>query len=219
MKRTLIFILFIASTLSLTAQPQLKQPEMYVGVHGGVMASLVQFTPSIEQDLLQTLGANGGLVFRYAGHKVCGLQVELNYMQRGWYEQKTGYRRTIDYIELPFLTHLSFGRSFRGFVNLGPQIGYAIREDHKNMPDLTANGEGQTANGAQYLPIDNRFDWGIAGGLGMLYRTKKAGVYQLEARFNYSFGDLFSNSKFATFSRSCPMNISINLGWLWDIKK
>ncbi len=188
---------------------------MYVGVHGGVMASLVTFSPNIEQDLLKTLGANGGFVFRYAGHKVCGLQVELNYMQRGWYEKSTGYHRIIDYIELPFLTHLSFGRSFRGFVNLGPQIGYAIREEHKNMP---SNLDGLSPT-AQYLSIDNRFDWGIAGGLGMLYRSKKAGVYQLEARFNYSFGDYFSNSKFATFSRSCPMNISINLGWLWDIKK
>ncbi len=215
MKRTLIFILLVAGALSVAAQPRLDRPEMYVGIHGGVMASLVQFTPSIEQDLLQTLGANGGLVFRYAGHKVCGLQVELNYMQRGWYEKATGYRRTIDYIELPFLTHLSFGRSFRGFLNLGPQIGYAIREQHENMPaDLS--GLSPTA---QYLSIDNRFDWGIAGGLGILYRTKKAGVYQLEARFNYSFGDLFSNSKFATFGRSCPMNISINLGWLWNVKK
>ncbi len=215
MKRTLLFILLVAGALSVAAQPRLDRPEIYVGIHGGVMASLVQFTPSIEQDLLQTLGANGGLVFRYAGHKVCGLQVELNYMQRGWYEKATGYRRTIDYIELPFLTHLSFGRSFRGFLNLGPQIGYAIHEQHHNTPtDLT-----DLKTTAQYLSIDNRFDWGIAGGLGMLYRTKKAGVYQLEARFNYSFGDLFSNSKFATFGRSCPMNISLNLAWLWDIKK
>ncbi len=214
MRRSLLFLLLVCS-LSLAAQPHLEQPEMYVGFHGGVMASMVSFTPDIDQDLLQTLGTNGGLVFRYAGHKVCGLQIELNYMQRGWYETKTGYQRIIDYIELPFLTHLAFGRKFRGFVNLGPQIGYAIREEHKHIPsDLT--GLQPTA---QYMSIDNRFDWGIAGGLGMLYRSKKAGVYQLEARFNYSFGDYFSNSKFATFGRSCPMNISINLGWLWDIKK
>ncbi len=214
MKKALFLIVFIVCAVALSAQPRLAQDEMYVGFHAGAIATIVNFSPEVQQTVGNPfLGANGGFVFRYAGHKVCGLQVELNYMQRGWKEERTGFQRTIDYIELPFLTHLYFGRKFRGFVNLGPQIGYAIREESKNTPtDLT-----NLYPTAQYLSIDNRFDWGIAGGLGMLYRSK-AGVYQLEARFNYSFGGLYSNSKFATFAQSVPMSLSLNFAWMWQIQ-
>ncbi len=214
MKRFSLVSILLLLCFSLLAQPRLQQEEMYVGVHAGVLASMVTFSPTVEQSATHPFwGANGGFVFRYNGHKVCGLQVELNYMQRGWHETRTGYQRQIDYLELPFLTHLSFGRRFKGFVNLGPQIGYALREKHENLPSDMTN----LFPTAQYLSIDNRFDWGIAGGLGMLYNSK-AGVYQLEARFNYSFGDYFSNSKFATFARSCPMNLSLNFAWLWPIR-
>ncbi len=214
--RKLLIISFLLCALNLAAQPRLKQEEMYIGVHAGAIATMVSFAPEIEQNALQPfLGANGGFVFRYAGHKVCGLQVELNYMQRGWYEVQTGYKRTIDYIELPFLTHLSFGKKCRGFVNLGPQIGYAIRDV---LPTAPLSPSDKYYPSAQYLHIDNRFDWGIAGGLGVLYRTPKAGVYQLEARFNYSFGNLYANSKFDAFSKSFPMSLSLNLAWLWPLR-
>ncbi len=197
------------------AQPRLLEEEMYVGVHGGVIASMVSFTPTIEQSALNPqLGGNGGLIFRYAGHKVCGLQVELNYMRRGWHEVETNYTRNIDYIEVPFLMHLSVGKKFRGFLNLGPQIGYAIHESEANRPVKFVTGQ----HIAQYNPIDTPFDWGLAGGLGMLYRTKNAGVYQLEARFNFNFGDIFSNHKADYFSKSSIMSLSLNLAWLWQLK-
>ncbi len=214
--RKLLTILLLVCALGLTAQPRLEHDEMYVGVHAGAIATMVSFSPTVQQSASHPfLGANGGFVFRYAGHKVCGVQVELNYMQRGWHETKTGYTRTIDYLELPFLTHLSFGKSFRGFVNLGPQIGYAIRETRPAVPTLP---EGERYPTAQYLHIDNRFDWGLAGGLGMLYRTPKAGVYQIEARFNYSLGNLYGNSKYDAFSKSFPMSLSLNFAWLWPLR-
>lgn len=208
MKRSFFILVLFSLCMGAMAQPRLQTDEMYVGVHAGVLASMVNFTPDVAQSALQPfLGPNAGFVFRYSGHKCCGLQVELNYMQRGWHETKTGYRRSIDYIELPFLAHIYFGKKFRGFLNLGPQIGYALHEQHTHLPDTSA---------PQYLSLDSRFDWGVAGGLGMLYRSK-AGVWQLEARFNYSFGDLFANHKADYFGNSNPMCLSLNLAWLWQV--
>ncbi len=213
--KQILLIIFCACSAIIMAQPRLLEEEMYVGVHGGVIASMVSFTPTIEQSALNPhLGANGGFIFRYAGHKVCGLQVELNYMRRGWHEVETNYTRNIDYIEVPFLMHLSVGKKFRGFLNLGPQIGYAIHESETNRPVRFVTGQ----HIAQYNPIDTPFDWGLAGGLGMLYRTKNAGVYQLEARFNFNFGDIFSNHKADYFSKSSIMSLSLNLAWLWQFK-
>ncbi len=209
-----VFIIgFCLLSLNAYAQPRLDHKEIYLGVQGGVLASMVSFSPEIEQNALQPFwGANGGLVFRYSEHKVCGIQLELNYMQRGWHEVATGYQRQIDYIQIPLLSHIAFGKKCRGFLNLGPQVGYAFRETEK-LPS------GIVMQGAQYAHIDNAFDWGIAGGLGVLYRTNKAGVYQLEARFNYSFGDIFSNHKTDYFGRSASMNLSLNFAWLWEFKQ
>ena len=125
MKRSLLAILLLLPSLFVAAQPRLTTPEIYFGVHGGAMASMVNFSPSVTQRALTPyMGATAGLVFRYARHKYCGLQVELNWMQKGWREQETDYQRRLDYIELPFLAHINFGKQWRGFFNIGPQIGY-----------------------------------------------------------------------------------------------
>lgn len=205
-------MLVVLST-TIMAQPRLRRPEIYVGAHGGVMASTVLFSPTVENmDILQSpLTMNGGLVFRYAAHKVCALQIELNYMQRGWHEggSANNYTRQLDYIELPLLMHLYFGKErFRGFVNLGPQVGYCVRDVAPQTPN----------NSHQYQPIDKPFDWGLAGGLGCYYRTKKIGLFQLEARFNFSLGTIYNNRKVDYFTQSNSMNLSLNFAYLWEIK-
>ena len=77
------------------AQPRLRQPEYYLGVHGGVTASTVLFMPA-ESGMSPitkacVLGGNGGLMFRYAGHKYCHFQMELNYEHRGWVQDGVGH--------------------------------------------------------------------------------------------------------------------------------
>ncbi len=204
-----ILLISLFATFAIYAQPRLSKPEYYLGVQGGVLASMMQFTPTVKQSALSPhWGANAGLVFRYAGHKYCGLQVEANWMQRGWHETETDYNRTLHYIELPLLFHLYFGKKFRGFLNLGPQIGYCVAEEEKGT---------HASETGQYLKIDKPFDWGVAGGLGF-YGRSIAGTWQLEARFNYSLGDIYNNSKADWFTRSAHMNLSLNFAWLWEFK-
>ncbi len=199
------------------AQPRLRQPEIYFGVQGGVLGSGVFFKPEVENmtPITKTAywGGNGGFVFRYSGQKCCAVQVELNYMQRGWRENNEGgyYTRSLHYIELPFLMHIYFGSDrFRGFFNLGPQIGYCVYDN---------KGTGvQQENGHQYGELDKPFDWGVAGGLGACYRTKKAGTYQIEARFNYSLGTIFANDATDYFTSSNAMSLSLNFAWLWEFR-
>ncbi|MBR2486249.1 MAG: PorT family protein [Paludibacteraceae bacterium] len=219
LRHIFITILLLILSIAVSAQPRLRTPEIYVGAHAGAMASTMLFKPNIANiDIMQSpLTINGGLVFRYAGHKVCAIQTELNYMQRGWSETITlgqttmDYTRQLDYIEIPLLMHLYFGKErFRGFFNLGPQIGYCIRDVATTLP------EGVTA--PHYLPIDKPFDWGLAGGLGCYYRTRHIGLFQLEARFNFSMGTTYNNRKVDYFSQSNAMNLSLNFAYLWEIK-
>ena len=72
--RLIVFCAFILISICAVAQPRLPRPEMYIGLHGGVLASSMIFDPSVKGlDIKYSpLTPNGGLVFRYAGHKVCG---------------------------------------------------------------------------------------------------------------------------------------------------
>ena len=219
LRHIFITILLLILSIAVSAQPRLRTPEIFVGAHAGAMASTMLFKPNIANiDIMQSpLTINGGLVFRYAGHKVCAIQTELNYMQRGWRETITlgqttmNYTRQLDYIEIPLLMHLYFGKErFRGFFNLGPQIGYCIRDVATPLP------EGVTA--PHYLPIDKPFDWGLAGGLGCYYRTRHIGLFQLEARFNFSMGTTYNNRKVDYFSQSNAMNLSLNFAYLWEVR-
>ena len=213
--RCIIVVIALMVSSVMLAQPRLRRPEIYVGGHAGVMASSMIFKPTIKgMDIMQSpLSVNGGLMFRYAAHKVCAIQVEANYMQRGWREQGEGYdyRRQLEYIEVPLLMHLYFGgQHFRGFFNLGPQIGYCFRDTEK--------GEKNPQYRHQYAPIDHPFDWGIAAGLGCYYRTNKIGLFQIEFRANYSLRNLYDSNKTAHFSFSNPINASLNLAYMWEFK-
>ena len=58
----------VAVFCPLQAQPRLRMPKYWVGVHGGVSASTVAFSPRVEgtSNIVKAsvLGGNGGFVFR-----------------------------------------------------------------------------------------------------------------------------------------------------------
>lgn len=199
-------------------QPRLEQPEMYVGAYGGVTAGTVFFRPSVGgmSDLTKVpLGGNGGLIFRYGGHKVCAFQVEAGYAQRGWreYSQSDGYDyyRKLHYIQVPLLAHIHFGGAHaQGFINLGPQIAYCVASEE--------SGTKQTTSTYQYRPIDHPFEWGVAGGLGFYGMHRRAGVFQLELRVHYGFSSLYNNSRAEHFAASNALTASLNFAYLWQIR-
>lgn len=218
-KRFITVILLIILSVSLSAQPRLARAEIYAGAHGGVTGSMVLFSPVVTgtDNVLSTvlLGGNGGLVFRYNGHKYCGLQVEMNYMHRGWRETEESmnirYSRSLHYVEVPFLFHLYFGSDrHRVFLNAGPQVGYCFSD--------LSSGNGHPTATEQYKSLDRRFDYGIAAGLGYTARTRDVGSFQIEARFNFSFSNIFSDHKKDWFAQSHPMDLTLNIGYLWEFK-
>lgn len=217
--RHIFTLLLVLTSITMLGQRRLRVPEMYVGVQAGVSASTVVFNPSVGTmspiEKACVLGGNAGFVFRYSGHKCCAIQLELDYLHRGWREHSTAgvYTHELHYLELPLLMHIYFGSErWRGFFNLGPQIGYCIK-------DGGGKGVEVSADGHEYAPVDHPFDWGIATGAGFYYRSRNAGLYQFEARFDYSFGGIFGTNLVDHFNMASPMDLSINLAWMWEIKK
>ena len=204
------FILLIVLFFSVVVSAQdPEHPEVYIGPNFGVTGSMVMFKPSVSQTYLQ--GYNGGVVFRFISDKNVGFQAELNYSQRGWNESGNLYTRQLNYIELPFMTHLYFGNKSRFFFNLGPKISYLISENV--LVDNTIN----STETQHITKIQNPLDYGLCAGIGFLFRTGSL-VYQFDTRANYSLSDIFSNDKRDYFDTSNNLNISVNFALLFQIK-
>jgi hypothetical protein len=71
----------------------------------------------------------------------------------------------------------------------------------------------------QTKEIENRFDYGITGGLGIEFRTQKAGAFQLEARYHFGLNDVFHASKKDDFSASSNQAISVSIVYLFNVLK
>ena len=212
----LLLPLLFASHTAEAQQTDFKK-RLYVGASYGATFSSVSFAPyKVQQTMLQ--GNTVGSTVRWITEKYLGLQAELNYTQAGWKEEfddpKYAYSRTLNYIEMPFMTHIYFNEgTFAGFVNLGPKLGYFLSESeadglHGDKPNKT--------NEQHDMPTEMRLDWGITGGLGMEVRTS-VGCFLLEGRYYYALGNIYKARKEDLFSKSSSQIISAKLTYLFSI--
>ena len=237
MKRLLASFLITVSTTHAFSQVGEARHNICIGINAGVLMNKVAFTPSIKQNW--HVGPTLGLTFRVTSERYfktyCALQLELNYAQLGWNENILNanieplpdtYQRHLNYLELPFLARLGWGREkngFMGFFAVGPQIGYMILEKSKKSSTWTINSHGDPArpNGmfAQYsMNVSHKVDYGIVAGAGIEINTQ-VGHLMLEGRYYYGLRDLFGNSKKDVFSRSNNGTIQAKITYLFDIKK
>ena len=200
-------------------------PHIAVGGHAGVSLSKMSFSPSIPQTW--HTGTTMGVSLSYTEEKLVGILAELNFEQRGWKESfdnaELQFSRTLNYIELPIMTHIAFGGPrMKCIINLGPEFGFMIAESTSSNFDLSdpyQDGVPATRRTEQMTaPIHSRFDYGITAGVGgEYYLTPKQSVY-LEARFYYGLGNIFPSSKADTFSASRGMSLAVTMGYNFRLK-
>lgn len=229
--------------LSAVAQIGQHRSVLSVGVNGGYVLSSVGFTPKVNQKMFG--GMTGGITFRYVCEKyfstVCSVQAELNYAKVGWKQdildasdapvinQHTGvaeeYSRTVNYLQIPVFAHLAWGREQQGFqffFQAGPQFGIYLSESTAASYDLSSPNLDDRANqtvAQETMPVENKFDYGIAAGLGMEYSHRKVGHFQIEGRYYYGLGNIYGDSKKDYFGKSNFGNIVVKLTYLFDLMK
>ncbi|MBR6129133.1 MAG: PorT family protein [Bacteroidaceae bacterium] len=236
MKRLAVFLLSVACCL-LSVHAQVGEPrtDLAVGMSGGVALNQVSFKPAIKQSMKP--GATVGFTARYTCEKyfslLCAFQGELNYSMAGWKENPEtsamgydggSYQRTVHYVQMPLLANLGYGRErggLKGFLVVGPQLSFCIGETVKT----TGDGAGYVPHqldGLQNqheLKVQRKFEYGITGGLGIDFSTKKGHHFILEGRYFYGLSDMFKNSKKDPFARSANSTIIAKVSYLFDIKR
>ena len=208
LRTIIIFALLVcACILPLHAQVGEQRHNFAVGVNGGINLNSVSFSPSVKQKNL--MGINGGVTARYISEKyfsmICGAQTELNFSQHGWDEYYEDYPT------------LSYTRT----IHAGPQIGFLLGDSEK----IDGDWDGTVAESYTNITveqhgkaIDNKFDYGIAGGAGIELRTK-AGNFIVEGRYYYALSDFYGSTKKDFFSRSAHGVITAKITYLFDLKK
>ena len=230
MKKWILFALACLLALPMMAQLGEERNNLAVGVNLGMNLNTVSFQPQIKQKTQN--GMEFGFTARYMSEKyfkmMCGIQAEINYSQRGWKENiedgsGNTYSRTMNYLEIPLLAHLAFGKDelekgMKFFVNMGPQISYFLSEKEKMSEEWNPNYRPNGVNQQYGKMVENKFDYGILGGLGVELSTKY-GHFLLEGRYYYGLSDFWGSSKKDEFSRSGHSYIGIRLTYLYDIIK
>ena len=213
----LLFVAIVASAplrpISAQTQPPAFREEWAVGVTGGINYSSVFFSPKVHQSMLQGFGGN--VAVRWITERHLGLQLEAGFRQIGWkerFDEQPQYRyiRRMNYMEMPFLTHIYFGNERVRFIfNLGPQIGLLLGEStDENLHGATPN----KTNDQHTMTAEKRFAWGLCGGPGVELRTS-IGHFQLEGRYYYSLGDFYSTRHGDVFSKASPQVFTLRLGY------
>lgn len=231
MKTKLLTFLLLSFLFNLGVHAQVGEQRynFSLGVNGGINLNKVSFSPTVNQSNL--MGINTGLTARYISEKyfsmICGAQIEVNFSQRGWDEYYENYpdvhyTRTMNYVEIPFLAHLAFGkdRGMQFFLNLGPQIGFLLNESTTQTGDMEdmLNSNPYFETEQHDKPADNKFDYGIAGGAGVELRTG-IGNFIIEGRYYFGLSDIYNSTKKDYFARSANGSIIIKATYLFDISK
>ncbi len=232
MKRLILPLLCILLGTASFAQVGELRSNLAVGFNGGYNLSKVDFSPTIKQNLHP--GLTGGLTLRYTTEKyfslICAAQLEVNFAQRGWDEMiddgsNNTYSRTTNYVEIPFLAHIGWGKEERGlqfFINAGPQLGFYLSDsEHYGFTEEYPWDISKRPNNIieQYgREIENTLEYGIAGGAGLELKTG-IGNFIIEGRYFFGLSDMFGNSKADPFGRSANTTITAKISYLIDITK
>lgn len=209
------------------AQLQDTRNNLAIGFNGGVNFSSVDFTPRIGQ--FKQPGKSVGFTVRYITERyfkmISGIQFEVNYSERGWKENiddgsGDSYARSLRYIEIPFLAHLSFGKDrghgARVFINAGPQMGYYLSQKEFRSESWDPSFRPNHVVAQYNLNVAHKFEYGITAGAGAEVRTG-LGNFIVEGRYYFGLSDIFGNSKKDFFGRSANTYMGVRLCYLFDL--
>ena len=248
-----ISLFHLFAFLPISAQVGEYRTDFAVGFNGGYSLSNVAFVHEVPQSKLG--GKTFGISARYTCEKyfnsICAVVAEVNYAQIGWKEdilnyddepvplhtdpsQNLYYSRKMNYVQVPLLARLGWGRErngFQGFFQVGPQFGFFLNEKTETNFDVRqpafnpSDKEHYEYFGVRSshivaqdsMAVENKFDYGIAVGAGIEFSNRHLGHFILEGRYYYGLGNIYGATKRDYFARSNFNNVVIKFTYLFDV--
>ena len=196
----------------------------YIGVSGGAGLGSVRMFPHTETGGIWGLGS-GGFSYKYHGGMkyVGGIGSDLIFLQQGYTEEIPDYsiedttrtfNRKVNSLMLPIFwqPHINlFNGNMRVFINLGVAFSYNINSTF----EVESEQNGFIASGEypMLLVRDNRWGYGLCGGVG--FNVVLAGRFEIgaEGRYYYGYNDVLRNrNKYSSNPLRSPLdNINISM--------
>lgn len=156
------------------------------GIKGGVNITNLYVDDDVSDENMK-VGFNAGFFAKLPVTRGFSIQPELLYSSKGAKETYDNfilgegeYRFNLNYIELPVLAVFNLAKNFN--LHVGPYVSYLAGV---NIKDL--NKDEGTIDEVAELDADNfnRFDYGVAGGLGIDISN-----FTIGARYNYGLKEI-----------------------------
>jgi hypothetical protein len=135
-------------------------------------------------------------------------------------------KAVLDYLELPIMAKLSWGKMFGYFVNAGPYLGYLLHaaEKTKGTSLLYEDPNGQVPLTEQGYPVPaqnfdantdvtssiRHFNIGVTGGGGVDWKVDPKDKIFFDARFEYGFINI---QKYSEDGKNNTGNVLLSLGY------
>ncbi len=156
-----------------------------VGLRAGVMSSQQEVQDGdITENYKSKLGADIAFVADFP-IGIVSISPEFHWLQKGGkIEDLSGtvgeVSRTFNYLEIPLLVKLNFGKTVGFFLLAGPSVGYLLNGTDKDM-------DGQTND--VDLDFYKRAEFGahVGGGIGL-------GPVKIDVRYIFGLTDIFDDS-------------------------
>ena len=215
-----LLLLVLLPMLSAAQDGPFKK-EYYIGAKGGMVFSRVKFKPNVEQNFYS--GNSMGLVLRMISEPHVGIQVEFNYLQKGWEEKPLSgstqnYFHRINYLDIPILTHANLGNNkYRFTLNLGPTVAILL-SDSQGMNPAEPGISAFPPIAYWGKPIDTRLDFLFVGGIGSEYHFSRYAALALDVRVFYSLTNLYDSRNYG-YDPSQTNGIQATLAYLFRVGK
>jgi hypothetical protein len=184
MKTVKFSILFCLGMLALSPAFSQEQNVTRVGVKGGVNFSNFRVDDVGDNNI--KAGLNLGLFFKMPVSEAVAIQPELLYSSKGskieydnFLQGEGEYRFNFNYLELPVMGVFSLGDHFN--LQAGPYVAYLTSANIKDMQEDGSIEGVKDLNEKDF----NRFDYGLAAGIGADFNGFNAGV-----RYNYGLNEV-----------------------------
>lgn len=174
------------------------------------------------------MGYTGGFTFRYTEENHFGLIAEVNIVQRGWAEKfeklPYSYQRVLNYVEVPVMSHIYFGRRGKFFINAGPEVAYYLGDhiksnfDYNDVSGLEGFNDKHRRTEQLTMKVSQKLDFGIVAGLGGEFSLNRRNSLALEARVYYGIGNVMPSGRQDTFSLSNQLSFAVTAGYWFRIK-
>jgi hypothetical protein len=224
-------LLGVWAWMSPVAAQQRVPRELSLGLVGGAVMSQMNFDASTTMPQDMATGYTCGVSARYIEEMFFGVQLEALLTRRGFqdrydpelYGEGLSFKRSLTYLEVPFLAHIyfPFGKRDRSeiSVNLGPKFGVMLWDKTESHLPADFGQDGTVTAGLQTahhtMDVSNRFDYGIQAGLGYEFRFNPKMSLLLEGRYYFGLGNIFPDEKTDVFETSSNQHLMIVMTLYW----